>query len=302
MSLFDLVKQHDTVRLSADSFGQLAAFLVSHISRRCSDQSGYGVFLHILAHIDPDHILFVVKEGFGQCLGKLGLADAGRTKKQEGADGFGRILDAGLGSEDRIRNQPDAFVLPDDPFVQLILEFQQLGSLALGQPCHRDAGPSGNDPCDLVLGDRFVHQASVSFAYALFLVFQFFLKLRQFSVLQLCRLFQIVSLLGHLDLFVDIFDLLTDLLQPLDRMLLVIPLSFLAVEGVPHFRQFLLKICKAFFTEIVCLFFKSGLFDLQLHDLASLLIQFGRHGIQLRLDQSTGLVHQIDSLVRKEPV
>ena len=63
--------------MPAHRLGQLAAFLVAHVSGRGSHQSGYGIFLHILGHIDPNHIPLVVKQGLSQRLGKLGFAHAG---------------------------------------------------------------------------------------------------------------------------------------------------------------------------------------------------------------------------------
>ena len=46
--LFDLIKQHDAVGASADSLGQLSAFVVAKIPRRCAQQAGHGVLLLIL--------------------------------------------------------------------------------------------------------------------------------------------------------------------------------------------------------------------------------------------------------------
>ena len=75
----NLIKEDNGVRFSPDSLCQLAAFLVSHISRRRSDQSGHGVFLHVLTHIDTHHILFIVEQAGCQRLGKLCFADTGRS-------------------------------------------------------------------------------------------------------------------------------------------------------------------------------------------------------------------------------
>ena len=77
MSLFHFVKEDDGVGFAADGFGQLAAFLIADVSGRRSDQAGHRELLHVFAHIDADQVLFVVKEGLGQSLGKLGLADTG---------------------------------------------------------------------------------------------------------------------------------------------------------------------------------------------------------------------------------
>ena len=44
------------------------------------------MLFHIFGHINADHGVFVAEHGFGQRLGKLGLADAGGAEEQERAD------------------------------------------------------------------------------------------------------------------------------------------------------------------------------------------------------------------------
>ena len=80
MGLFDFVQQHDRVGPAADGFGQPAAFFVADVARRGADQPADGVPLHELAHVEPDHGVFVVEHHFGQGLAKLGFADAGRAR------------------------------------------------------------------------------------------------------------------------------------------------------------------------------------------------------------------------------
>ena len=58
MSLFDFIEQYNAVRLPPYGFRQLTAFIIANISRRRSDKSGDGVFLHVFGHIDTDHVLF----------------------------------------------------------------------------------------------------------------------------------------------------------------------------------------------------------------------------------------------------
>ena len=86
VGLLDLVEEHDGVGLAPHGFGELAAFLVADVARRRADEARHGVLLHVLAHVDADHVVFVVEESFGQGLGELGLADAGRAEEEEGAD------------------------------------------------------------------------------------------------------------------------------------------------------------------------------------------------------------------------
>ena len=54
-----------------------------------------------------------------------------------------------------------ALILADDPFMQFLIQMQCLISLTLRQLCHRNAGPTGNDPCDFLLGYRFMNQRQI---------------------------------------------------------------------------------------------------------------------------------------------
>jgi hypothetical protein len=63
--LLDLVEEYHAVRSPAHSFGQLPAFLVTHVSRRGAEQAGDGVLLPVLAHIDPDQGVRVIEQELG---------------------------------------------------------------------------------------------------------------------------------------------------------------------------------------------------------------------------------------------
>ena len=53
---------------------------------------------------------------------------------------------------------------------------------------------------------------------------------------------------------------------------------------------------------MVCLFLKSRLLDLKLHDLSGEFIQLRRHGIELRLDHCARFIHEVNGLIWKETV
>ena len=199
MGLLHLVEQDDAVRFSPHRFRQLSALIIAHISWRRSDQSGYGMLLHVLAHVDPDHVVLIVKQAFRQRLGKLRLSDAGGAEEQERTDGLGRILNAGLGADNGLRHLFHALVLADDPLMELLVQMERFIPLAFRQLRHRDPGPAGNDPGDLILGHAFVNQAQILILYLFFLFPQFLFHLRKFSVLQLRRFIQVIFLLGVLD-------------------------------------------------------------------------------------------------------
>ena len=101
---------------------QLSALIIPDISRRRTDQPGHRELLHVLAHIDPHHIVLVIKQILCECFRKLCLPDAGRAEEQEGADRAGRILDSGFGSENRVHNLCHRLILTDDTFMKFIPE------------------------------------------------------------------------------------------------------------------------------------------------------------------------------------
>jgi hypothetical protein len=60
--LFDLVKQDDAIGAPPNGFGQLTALIISYIARRCAEQPADRVLLAVLAHVDADERILVVKE------------------------------------------------------------------------------------------------------------------------------------------------------------------------------------------------------------------------------------------------
>ena len=66
--------------------------------------------------------------------------------------------------------------------------------------CYRDPRPPGNNPGDLLFCNAFMDQTQILVLYLFLLGLQLLFQLRKLSVLELCRLVQIVFLLGVLDL------------------------------------------------------------------------------------------------------
>ncbi len=54
MGLLDLVEENDGVGLAADLLGQLARLVIAHVARRGAHETGDGVLLHKLRHIQTD--------------------------------------------------------------------------------------------------------------------------------------------------------------------------------------------------------------------------------------------------------
>ena len=83
MCFLDFVEQDDRIRFPPYGFCQLSAFIVAHISRRRSYQTGNAVFLLILAHVDTGHHRLVVKEELRQCLCQFRLTYTGGSQEKE---------------------------------------------------------------------------------------------------------------------------------------------------------------------------------------------------------------------------
>ena len=104
MRLFDFVKEHHAVGLAPHGFGQLAALVKAHVAGRRAYHARYGVFFHILAHIQADQRVFIAKHRLAQCAAKLGFANACGAQKDERADGTAGILQPGAGTADGARH------------------------------------------------------------------------------------------------------------------------------------------------------------------------------------------------------
>ena len=83
MRLLDLVEENHAVRLATHRFCELAALVVADVTGRRADEPRDGVFLHVFAHVEPDHVLFAVEHRLSQRAGEFGFADAGRAEKNE---------------------------------------------------------------------------------------------------------------------------------------------------------------------------------------------------------------------------
>src|SRR4051794_22361028 len=153
MRLLDLVEQEHAVRLAPHGLGELAALVVADVAGRRADETGHGVLLHVLRHVDPDHRVLVAEEELGERPRQLGLAHARRAEEDERAGRALRVLQARARAADRLRDDLDGGVLADDALVELLLHAHELLRLGLGELEHRDAGPHGDDVGDLLLAD-----------------------------------------------------------------------------------------------------------------------------------------------------
>ncbi len=156
VGLFHLVEQNHGIGFSPHRLGELAPLVVAYVSRGRADEPGDGEFLHILGHVDPHQVVFIVEKAFGQGFCQLRLAHSGGAEKQEAADGPGGVRNARPGAEDGLGHQAHRLILAHHPFVDDFVQVQKLLPLPLHQACDGDTGPFGDDPGDLFFGNRVV--------------------------------------------------------------------------------------------------------------------------------------------------
>ncbi len=92
------------------------------------------MFLHVLRHVYPDHVLLGIEECLGKGAGKLGLPHTGGTKEYEGAHGSFGILYTRPGPEHGVCHKPDRLVLADYPLVKDVVEAKELFPLTFQEP------------------------------------------------------------------------------------------------------------------------------------------------------------------------
>ena len=90
--LLDLVKEYDRIRAAAHRLGELPPFLEPDIARRRANQSRDGVLLHVLAHVDADHGVVVVKQEPRERTRGFGLPHPRWPEENKRADRTIRIL------------------------------------------------------------------------------------------------------------------------------------------------------------------------------------------------------------------
>ena len=187
--------------------------------------------------------------------------------------------------------------------MQHVRKLQELFTLTLDQLGHGNARPAFDDLCNFLLGDLVAQEIALLRALRkTFLLGKLLFQLRQLTVFQTRSRFQIIFLLGTLDLGAHLLDALTELLHLADSVFLVFPLCLHAVELITLLGQLLAQFGKSALRQLISLVFQRGFLDLHLDDLPADDVQLGRHGVHLRADHGAGLVDQVDGLVGQETV
>ena len=147
----DFIEEHHRIRLAPDRFAQLPAFFVADVTRRRTDQARDGVFLHVFAHVDPDHGLLVIEQKFRERARQFRFPHPGWPKENERTDRAILVLQSGARSTDRVGHCFDRCILADDALMQMFLEPEQFFPLTFLQPRHRNVRPTRDDLRDIFL-------------------------------------------------------------------------------------------------------------------------------------------------------
>ena len=307
VGFFHFVEKHHRVGLAAHSLAELATLLVADIAGRRSDEAGHGVLLHVFGHVEANDGAFVVEEKFREGFGEFCFANACGAEEEERANGAILVLQAGAGAADGIGDSFDGLLLADDALHEAFLHFHELGALAFLETGNRDAGPSGNDFGDVLLGDLLAEDGGGFFLgiprrSGVLHFFEFALHVGEESVLDLAGAVQVASALGLLEFGAKLLDALGDFLGLADFLFFLEPLGAERGGLLLHLGEFALKLFEALAAGGVFFFFEGLALHLELHDLAFELVDLGRQGFQLDLETGCGLVHEIDRFVRQEAV
>ena len=150
-----------------DGFGQLAALVVAHVSRRRADQASHGMFFHILAHVDAHQGLLVVEEKLGERASGLGFSHARGTKKYKRPDRPLGIAQPCTRAANGVCHHAERRILADHALAQAVFHLDQLLHLALQHAADGNSGPLGDDFGDVLLVDLvFQHACSAAPVFA----------------------------------------------------------------------------------------------------------------------------------------
>ena len=79
--LFDFVEQHDGIRIAPDFLRKLAAFLVTDIAGRRTDEPRDVEFFHVFAHIEMNERFRVAEHLFRERFGEQGFSNTRRAEQ-----------------------------------------------------------------------------------------------------------------------------------------------------------------------------------------------------------------------------
>jgi hypothetical protein len=134
------------MRIFRDGLGQQSALVIADVARRCADQAGNRVALHVFRHVETHQLL---SHDAGKLAGDLGLADTGRSGKQERANRPVLVAQAGSRHLDRGSQGLDCGILTVDDHFQVALQGAQRFLVGCRHGFFRDARDLGDDVLDI---------------------------------------------------------------------------------------------------------------------------------------------------------
>ena len=130
--LFDLVEEDHLIGTAAHRLGELTAGVVTDVAGRRANEARDGMRLGILREIETRHRVGGVEEALGDGLGRLGLADAGRSQQEERADRSPRAEARSIATK-HVRDALERVGVTDDAVAEQLLEAEQALGVALEQ-------------------------------------------------------------------------------------------------------------------------------------------------------------------------
>src|SRR5664280_1229230 len=290
--------------MPAHGLCQLPALFIAYVAGRGADEAADAEFLHVFAHVDADHAVFVVEQYFRQGFGQFGLADARGAQEDEAPDRSAGIRHARPRPLDGRGDSMDCLLLANDALRKTFLEVDQPGHLGLHHAGHGDAGPAADDLRDLLFRHRLLEfDAALLLRLELVvLCLDLFLQFGNRTVFELRRGLE-VSLARRLrECDFLLLELLAEPCGFLDDVLLLAPGQLQLVRLLLQLGDLRLDVG----TALPGLVVGHSDYRLPLHlqddQSAVQFVDLDRHALELHLDHRRRLVHEIDSLVGQETV
>ena len=145
MRFFHFIKKHDSIRLPSNSLCQLSSLLITNISWRRTNQSGYRMLLHIFWHINSNQSILIIKQSICKRFCKLSLSYSSRSKEKEGSNWSIRIFKSSPRTANSIRYEMNSLFLSNDRFFQNFLKICEFLHLSRNELSNRDSCPLSNN-------------------------------------------------------------------------------------------------------------------------------------------------------------
>ena len=120
------------------------------------------MLLHVLAHIDADHQLFIVEEKLRQRPRQFRFPHACCSEENERADRPLGVGETCAAAPHGIRHALERVILADNPLPQPLFHVHELLRFAFQQPANRNARPLAHELGDVFLIDFFFQHGRVS--------------------------------------------------------------------------------------------------------------------------------------------